>query len=107
LTHLDFVFFLKTLCLEKCKIWMTCVTESSELQSPLPMKCFPIPGEKLNIVLMCVVPLMVPILRSAKHISNYVRFSVWKCIDVSNTVCGWRYIYIFFILLPSKAGHSV
>jgi len=40
---------------------------------------FPIPGEKLNIVLMCVVPLMVPILRSAEHIRNFVRYE--RCIQ--------------------------
>jgi len=32
---------------------MSCMTESSELQSALPMKCLPVPGKKLNIVLMC------------------------------------------------------
>jgi hypothetical protein len=26
----------------KCKIWMSCVTELSELQSVLPMKCVPV-----------------------------------------------------------------
>jgi len=40
----------------------------SELQSALPMKFLPVPGEKLNIVLMCVMSLMVPILKSIEHI---------------------------------------
>jgi hypothetical protein len=35
---------------------MRCVTESSGPQSAFPMKCLPVSGEKLNIVLMCVVP---------------------------------------------------
>jgi len=40
---------------EKGKMWMSCLTEPSELQSALPMKCLPVSGYKLNIVLMCVV----------------------------------------------------
>jgi hypothetical protein len=36
---------------------MSCVTESSELQSALLVKCLPVPGEKLNIVWMWVLPL--------------------------------------------------
>jgi len=47
------------------------VTESSELQRALAMK-----REKLNIVLMHVVPLMVPIIRFTEHIRNFVRSSV-------------------------------
>jgi hypothetical protein len=35
-----------------------------------------IPDEKSNIILMFVVPLMVPILRSNEHIRNFVRPSV-------------------------------
>jgi len=31
----------------------------------LQMKCLPVPGEKLSIVLTCVAALMVPILRSS------------------------------------------
>jgi len=42
----------------------------------LPMKCFPIVVQKLNIVLMCGMPQMVLILRSAEHLRNFVRFSV-------------------------------
>jgi len=34
------------------------------MQCTLPMKCFPTHVQKLNIVLMCVLPLMVPILTS-------------------------------------------
>jgi len=47
---------------------------------------------KLNIVLLCVVPLIVPILRYTEHISNFGRSSVWKCIYFSNTLYVWRYI---------------
>jgi hypothetical protein len=53
---------------ERRKTWMSCVTEPSELQNALTMKCLPVPVQKLYIVLMCVVPLMVAILRSAEHI---------------------------------------
>jgi hypothetical protein len=81
LTTLDFFFLevCKRHFREKVKTWMRCWTESSELQSALPMKRLPTPGQKLNIVLIGVVPLIVPILRSAEHVRNSVRFSVWKC----------------------------
>jgi hypothetical protein len=49
--------------------------ELSELQSVLPMKCLPMPAEKLNIVLMCVVSLMVPMLSSHGHIRSSVMSS--------------------------------
>jgi len=71
---------------------MSSVTELSELQSPLPAKCLPMPGKKINFVLMCVVPQMVSILRSTGQIRNFVRSSVWKCIDFSNALYVWRYI---------------
>jgi hypothetical protein len=35
------------------KMWMSCVTKSSELQSALTFKGLALPGEKLNIVPMC------------------------------------------------------
>jgi len=35
-----------------------------------------VPGKKLNVILMCVVPLMVPILRSIKHIRNFMMSGV-------------------------------
>jgi hypothetical protein len=38
---------------KKCKMSVECVTESSELQSVLPMKWLPVPVQKLNIVLVC------------------------------------------------------
>jgi hypothetical protein len=63
------------------------------------MKCLPIPVQKLNIVLIRVVPLMVPILRSAEHIRNFVGSSVWKCIDFSNTLYGGRYIMFYYIAI--------
>jgi hypothetical protein len=40
------------------------------------MKCLPVLGEKLNSVLMCVVPLMVLTLRPTEHIRNFVRSSI-------------------------------
>jgi len=53
------------LTVQKCKIWMSCVTESSELQTTLPQN--PMPGEKLNVTMMCVVPLMAPIERERER----------------------------------------
>jgi hypothetical protein len=55
---------------------MRYVTGSSELQSALQMKFFPVSGEKLDVVLMCVAPLIVPILGSTEHIRNFVSFGV-------------------------------
>jgi len=46
------------------------------LHSALPVKWLAIPGEKLNIVVVRVVPLVVLILRSAVYIMNFVRSSV-------------------------------
>jgi hypothetical protein len=74
-----------------------------KLQNVLPLKCSLIPHKKLHIVLICVMPLLVPILRSTEHIRSFVQSSVWKCIDFSSTFYGWRYV----ILLPCKAGHLV
>jgi len=51
---------------------MRCLTELSELQSVLPNKCLTIAGEKLNIIFMCVVP----ILRFTVHIRNSVSSEV-------------------------------
>jgi hypothetical protein len=67
-------FFL-AVSVKKCKMLMSCVTELSELQCRLPMKCLPLCGEKVNIIFLCVVPLMVPILKS-EHIRGFVRSSV-------------------------------
>jgi len=52
------------------------MTESSEMQNTLRVKCLAVPGQKLSIVLMCFVALMTPILRSTEHIKNFVRSSV-------------------------------
>jgi hypothetical protein len=52
--------------------------ESSELQSLLPINSLPVPGEKLNIILMCVVPLMVPTLRSTEHIKKLHELQFFK-----------------------------
>jgi len=87
------------LIVKKHKMQMSCTTESSQLQSPLPIKFLPIPVQKLNIILMCVMPLMVPILRSTEHVRNFVRSSVWKYINFSNTLYDWRYIMFYFIAL--------
>jgi len=78
------------------------------------MKCLPLPGEKLNSVLICVVSLMVPLFRSSEHIKIFVRFSVSKYIDLSNTLYGLRYImplaclrmlrYLLLSLLSNGGG---
>jgi len=64
---------------------MSCMTVLLELHSVLLMKCLPIHAGKLNIILMCVAPLIVPILRSENR-RNIVRSSVSKCINFSNTL---------------------
>jgi len=79
-------------------MWMRFVTDSSELQSEWPMKCLPMPDEKLSIVLKRFVSLMLSILRSAEHIRNFVRSSVWKCIDLSNALHAWRYMFYFIVM---------
>jgi len=52
------------------------------------MKCLPMPGKKVTIILKCIAQLMAYILRSTEHIRNFVRSSVSKCIDISNIVYG-------------------
>jgi hypothetical protein len=73
------------------------VCEWSDLQSALLMK-YLVRSKKL-IVMMCVVPLMVLILRSTEHVRNFVSFSIWKCIDFSNTCYSWRNIMFYFIAI--------
>jgi len=65
---------------------MRCMIELSELQSVLPKKCFPIPGEKVTIILVCIVPLIMLTLRYSEHIRKFVKSSVWKYIDFFNTL---------------------
>jgi hypothetical protein len=60
-----------------------------------------IPGKKLNIVLMCVLPIMVPILTSAEH-TDFVRPSVK---NVSVSPIQFMVANICFILLSSKDWH--
>jgi hypothetical protein len=84
-------------------LWMRCMIESSQLQSASPVKCMAVSGKKLNTILMYVVPLMGPILRSTEHIRNFVRSSVWRCTDFSRTLYGWDMFY----LVSFKAKHSV
>jgi hypothetical protein len=45
------------------------------------------------------------IVRAAECITNEMPIPGKKCIDLSNILCGLR--YISFILLPFKARHSV
>jgi len=71
---------------------MNCVTELSELQSVLPVDYLSVSCQKLNIVLMCVMPLMVPILRYIEHIRNFVMSSV-KNVSVSLIHCMVGDIY--------------
>jgi hypothetical protein len=66
---------------------------SSRALCMLPVKCLQVPHVKLNIILMCVIPLMVPILRSAEDLRNFMKSSVWKCINFCSTLYGWRYIF--------------
>jgi len=46
------------------------MTEPSKLQSILPVTCLPVPGEKLGIILMYVMPPVVYVLRSTDHATN-------------------------------------
>jgi hypothetical protein len=65
-------FFHLEVCKGHCLTWRSSKCEwvawqLPELQSALPLQYLRIPGEELNTALMCVVPLMVPILRSMEH----------------------------------------
>jgi hypothetical protein len=51
---------------ERCKMWMSWVKELLHVHNVLPMKCLPIPDKESIIALKCVVPLMVPRLRSTE-----------------------------------------
>jgi len=44
------------------------------------------------------------ILGSPEHLTNSVRSSIWKCIDFSNPLYGWRYCVT---LLPFKTEQPV
>jgi len=76
---------------------ISCVAESVELRSALPMISFPTAGEKMNITLMCVVPLMVPTLTPTVHMRNFVRSSVWECTDRKILYNFYNYFSILFI----------
>jgi len=78
---------------------MIYLTESSALQSALPMKCFSIPGTKLSIILMCVRPIMMSTFRSTQHRRDFVESSVLKCIEFSNINYGLRYIMLHFVVI--------
>jgi hypothetical protein len=62
--------------MKKFKVCMSYVIESAELQYVLPVKCSQVSGEKLNIILMRVMPLVVSILRATEHVRHLVRSSV-------------------------------
>jgi hypothetical protein len=53
----------------------------SQLQSALQFRCLPVSEYRLDV---CVMPLIVPILRSTGHIRNFVTSDVSKYIDFSN-----------------------
>jgi hypothetical protein len=53
--------------------------------------------QKLNVMLMCVLPVMVPILRPAAHIRNFVRSSVWN-VSTSPVHFMAKYIYIYIYI---------
>jgi hypothetical protein len=61
--------------------WATCSPDCTLLHFfffmyVVPTKYFPVPGEKQNIALKHVIPLVVPILSSTEHIRNLMRCSV-------------------------------
>jgi hypothetical protein len=81
---------------------VSCVIESSELQSALPMKCLPVPVQKLNIVLMCVVPLTVPywaVLSTKWTLWGPVFENVWISHIYIYIFYGWWCIMIYFIAI--------
>jgi len=92
----DFFFWggKRLFIVRKCKRWITCTTEFPEL------RCLPILGDKLSI-LTYIVPLMVPGLSSTDHVWNFVRSSIWKCINLSNTFYNWRYVLFYCHLRPN------
>jgi len=75
---LDFFFcrFVRHYLLWKGGMYKWVVQQNHQTFNVLPMKCLPIPGKKLNIVFICVMLLMVPLLRSTEHIRSFVRYSV-------------------------------
>jgi len=87
--------FIRLFIVKNCKMWTICVTEFSQLQSASAIKCLSVPGKKLSIFLMCVVPLMVPILRYNEHIRNFVRSSSHS----PDTVYSLRCIILYFIVI--------
>jgi len=57
---------------------------------------------------VCVVPLMVPLLKSTVHIRNFVRSSFWKYIDSYNPLYGWNYTILYFTAIyPDSLGQPV
>jgi hypothetical protein len=82
---------------------MSYVTESTELQSASQIKWLPVHGEKLNIVLMCVVSLMVPYW-GLLSTQGTLWAPVFETLSISSTqITGEDY----FILLSLKTGHTV
>jgi hypothetical protein len=81
---------------------MSSVTELSELQSPLLMKWLPAAGEKLNVVLMCVVPLTVPYwdLLSTQEI---LWGSVFEDVSISGIEFMAEDVSVKLLLIPSKS----
>jgi len=84
-------------------MWLSFMIESSELQSALPMKCMPVPDEKLSVVWMYIVPLMVPywdLLSTLK--------TLWGLVleNVSINLIRFVVADFFFVLFPFKAGHQ-
>jgi hypothetical protein len=63
------------------------MTELSELEHLLPLKCLMISGKKLSIILMCVGPLMVTTLGSNENIKlcevqclkmyQFLQYTLW------------------------------
>jgi len=94
------VYFIVGLCKRHCLTRKSAKCEWVRDRIVRAAECvtneMPVPGEKLNIVLMCIAPLMVPISRCAEH-TNFVRpspvFENFSFSAVPFTVEG---IYMFY-----------
>jgi hypothetical protein len=92
-------------CERRCQMWMSSVTESSELQNALLMKCLSRSGENLNIVYECCTTngAHIEIYRVHKKLCEMQWLKVYQFLRHAL----WLKIYKCFILLPFKTGYSV
>jgi hypothetical protein len=96
-------FLLLGVCKGQCLSWKSAKCEWVVWQNyqscrvhSLPLKFLTEPGRKLNIILMCIMPLIVSTLRSAEYLRNFVMSSVCKCINFSSILYGWIYHVLFY-----------